>query len=78
MLFGIILSAFLKGKNKKNEIEKSSIVSEKIHFFQKNVEKMSSAQRTSQKIGIFLASDYNEMFRKEIEHKKTKILQKTK
>ena len=39
MLFGIILSAFLKEKNKKNEIEKSSIVSEKIHFFQKKCRK---------------------------------------
>ena len=39
MLFGIILSAFLKGKNKKNEIEKSLIVSEKIHFFPKKMSK---------------------------------------
>ena len=52
------------------------MVSEKIHFFWKNVEKMSSAQWRGLKNGVLLASDYNEMFWKQIEHKKTKILQK--
>ena len=52
------------------------MVSEKIHFFWKNVKKMLSAQWMGLKNGVFLASDYNEMFWKQIEHKKTKILQK--
>ena len=34
---------------------------------------MSSVQQMSQKIGVFMAWDYNEMFRKQIQHKKTKI-----
>ena len=78
MLFGIIWSAFLKEKNKKNEIEKSPIVSEKIHFFEEKCRKNVIRATNKPKFFCFLALDYNEMFRKEIEHKKTKILQKTK
>ena len=68
MLFGMIWSAFLKEKNKKNKFEKSPEF-EKIHFFWK---KCFLRNKRAQKT-VFLASDYIEMFRKQIEHKKTKI-----
>ena len=68
MLFGIIWSAFLE---EKNEIEEFNSFWENPFFLLKLSKKCLPNER-AKKICVFLALDYNKMFRKEIEHKKTK------